>query len=206
MTQSVNLWNPLNQLRRLYDWTMKWADHPKNVYALGGLATIESIFFPIPVDPLMMAMGIANPKRCLLYSTIMTVFSVLGAFLGYWIGAAFWHLTSDFFFTYVFSPEIFQKVAAKYEENAALSILVASFTPLPFKVFTISAGVAKLPLLTVILASIAGRGARFFLVGTLIYFFGGPIRVLIEKYFNWLAAIFGILLVGSYYLLPMLLN
>jgi membrane protein YqaA with SNARE-associated domain len=199
-------WNPLYQLRRLYDWTLKWADHPYNTRILAFLAAIESIFFPAPVDPLLMAMGITRPSRSFYYALITTLGSVGGAALGYWIGAAFWAATQDFFFTYVFSPEIFTLVQTKFQENDVVAILLASFTPLPFKVFTISAGVASIPLLTLLGASFVGRGARFFLIGGLIYFFGEPIKTFIDRYFNILAIAFGILGTLGYILIPKLMQ
>ena len=194
------------QIRRLYDWTMKWGDHPQSSIALSLLSCIESIFFPLPVDPLLVAMGVSRPKKSLWYAFLTTTFSVLGALGGYWIGATLWASTQDFFFQYVFSPEIFQVVTQKFNENAGLSIFLASFTPLPYKAFTISAGVANIPISTLVIFSILGRGGRFFLLGGLIYFFGAAIKDFIDKHFNTLVIATSILLVGGYFLIPKLLG
>lgn len=204
MTSS--LLNPLHLVRRLYDWTMGWSEHKYSNYALSFIACIESFFFPIPADPLLVAMGVSQPKKSIWYAFLTTVFSVLGAVGGYWIGYAFWISTQEFFFTYVFKPEIFEIVSAKYNENAVVAILLASFTPLPFKVFTVAAGVAKIPLMTLVLSSLLGRGLRFFTLGILIYFFGSSIKKFIDKYFNVLVIITGVLLVGGYYFIPKILH
>lgn len=198
--------NPLKSLKALYDWTLKWADHRHNTKVLGFLSCIESIFFPVPVDPLLIAMGVASPRRSIFYALVTTLGSVLGAGFGYWIGAAFWAVTKDFFFGYVFSPEIFELVKIKFQENDVIAILLASFTPLPFKVFTITAGVAGLSLPTFLLSALVGRAARFFLLGGLVFFYGQPIRRFIDRYFNTLAVAFGALGVLGYIFIPKLLH
>ena len=206
MVTTAKYWNLFYQLKRLYDWTLKWADHPLNTRVLAFLAVIESFFFPIPVDPLMIAMGVARPKRAFRFALITTIGSVCGAMAGYAVGALFWHLTKDFFFTYVFSQRIFDIVVAKYNQNAVISILLASFTPLPFKVFTISAGVAKLPFTAFVLSALVGRGSRFFLLSALIYRFGEPVKVFIDKYFNLLVVIFSLLGIAGYYIVPKMMG
>ena len=140
------------------------------------------------------------------YAAINTVASVGGAFLGYWVGALFWHATQDFFFTYVFSQEVFNLVVTKYNENAFVAIFLASFTPLPFKVFTVSAGVAKLSIPTFLAAAVVGRGARFFILGGMIYFFGAPIKTFIDNHFNKLVVVFTALGLAGFYLVPHILR
>lgn len=181
-------------MRDLYHWVLRWADHRHNTKALAVIATIESIFFPIPVDALLLAMGTSRPKLGIKYAFIATSFSVLGGLAGYALGAIFWEATSQFFFQYVFSEQMFEVVMQKFRENAFGSIFVASFTPIPFKVFTVAGGAAELSLVSFTTAAILGRGMRFFLLGGLFYYFGEKIRSFIEQYFEKLIVGFTILL------------
>ena len=182
-------------IRRLYDWVLSWADTKYGVPALGAVAFMESSFFPIPPDPLLMALSLGKPERSFRYAVICSVMSVLGGIVGYLIGWGIWELVSDYFFTYLFSQETFLYVSGKYDQNAFLAILGAAFTPIPYKVFTISAGVFKISLLVLIAASVIGRSARFFIEAGLIFFYGIRIKSFIDKYFNLLATLFFILLV-----------
>jgi membrane protein YqaA with SNARE-associated domain len=171
-------------LRRLYDWVLSWADSP---YGLAGLAAIsfaESSFFPIPPDVLQIALSVAKPRRSYLYAAVSAVASVAGGVLGWAIGWGLWHLVSDWFFAYVpgFSEAKFDYVESLYRNNAFLAIFAAAFTPIPYKVFTIAAGVCSVPLGTLVIASALGRGARFFLVATATYFFGSAAKRFLDRY------------------------
>ncbi|MCZ6638587.1 MAG: DedA family protein, partial [Candidatus Dadabacteria bacterium] len=132
--------------------------------------------------------------------------SVLGGIFGYFIGWALWGLMSSFFLTYVFSPEAFDFVRAQYEQNAFLAILGAAITPIPYKVFTVTAGVFHINLLYLILASAIGRSVRFFLEAGLVYFFGEQIRNFIDKYFNLLVTLFFILILAGFFIVKFLLK
>lgn len=182
-------------IRRLYDWVLSWADTRYGVPALAAVSFMESSFFPIPPDPLLMALSMGRPERSFRYAVVCSAMSVLGGIIGYLIGWGIWELVSEYFFTYLFSQETFLYVSGKYEENAFLAILGAAFTPIPYKVFTISAGVFKISLLILITASVIGRSARFFLEAGLIFFYGVRIKSFIDKYFNILITLFFILLV-----------
>lgn len=182
-------------IRKLYDWVLNWANTRYAVPALATASFLESSFFPVPPDTLLMALSLGKPERSFWYATVCSIMSVLGGIVGYFIGWGIWELVNDYFFTYVFSQETFQYVGGKYEENAFLAILGAAFTPIPYKVFTIAAGVFKIHLFELILASAIGRSARFFLEAGLIYFYGARIKSFIDKYFNLLVTLFFILLV-----------
>lgn len=181
--------------RKLYDWVLSWADTRYGVPALAVLSFAESSFFPIPPDPLLMALSLGKPKKAFWYAIVCTFMSVLGGIAGYFIGWALWDILSGFFFTYVFSPESFDYVGSLYKQNAFLAILGAAITPIPYKVFTVSAGVFHVNLLYLIVASAIGRSSRFFIEAGLIYFFGERIRSFIDKYFNILLTLFFILIV-----------
>ena len=152
----------LSRLRGFYDWLIFWADHKYNQVALSSLSFLEASIFPLPVDPLLLAMGLAAPKRSFYYAFLTTVFSVLGAIGGYMIGFYAWSFLSLFFFNYVFSENSFLKVVEYLQNTTFLSIFIAGFSPIPFKVFTLSAGVSSAPFFTFFWACVLSRGLRFF--------------------------------------------
>ena len=188
-------------VRRLYDWVLSWADTPYGSPALFILAFMESSFFPIPPDVLQIALSAGKPKRAFWYAGVSAVGSVLGALLGYVIGAMFWKATQSFFFTHVFSEENFTYVEKLYQTWDFWAIFVAAFTPIPYKIFTIAAGVCGIGIPMFIIASVIGRSLRFFSVAALMFFFGPTIKGWIEKYFNLLAIVFTVLLIGGFVLI-----
>src|SRR5690606_38160920 len=135
-----------------------------------------SSFFPIPPDVLQVALSVARPRRAFFYAGVSAGASILGGIVGYCIGCLVWELCSQFFYDYVpgFTSERFNYVGRLYADNAFLAIFSAAFTPIPFKVFTIAAGVFHnfVPLHVLVVASALGRSLRFFTVATVIYFFG----------------------------------
>jgi membrane protein YqaA with SNARE-associated domain len=171
-------------IRRLYDWTVGWADRPGGAWALFAIAFLESSFFPIPPDVLLIALCIGRPARAFRFALICTVGSVVGGIGGWIIGKAAWHVVQGLFIPFVFSQATFDHVQGLYQGNAFLAILTAAFTPIPYKVFTVAAGVFDVSLPTLIAASIIGRAGRFFAVGTVIYLFGARVRTLIDRYFD----------------------
>lgn len=188
-------------LRRLYDWVLLQSKSKHAEQALFLLAFAESSFFPIPPDVLLIAMVIALREKWRRYFLICLAGSVLGGMAGYAIGYGVWEAVQTWFFTYVFSEEVFAKVRGLYQEHDFWVIFIAAFTPIPYKVFTIVAGVAHLDFVRFILASIVGRGGRFIIVAGLLYHFGPPIKAFIEKYLNILTIVFVILIIGGFYLL-----
>lgn len=144
-----------------------------------------------------MALSLSKVRRSLWYALICSVASVLGGILGYFIGLELWHLVSDFFFNYIpgFTHEVFNIVRDKYNQHAFLAVFTAGFTPIPYKVFTISAGVFEINFLIFIIASTIGRSLRFFIVAGLIRIFGEHIRNFIDRYFDWLSIAFVVLLI-----------
>jgi len=184
-------------VRRLYDWVLHWADTPSGPVALGALSAAEASFFPIPPDPLLMALCLGAVKKSLRFAAIATVASVLGGVVGYLIGAGAWHALGGFFFAYVpgVTPEAFQGIQAFYDRYDFAAIFLAGLTPIPYKVFTLSAGVFAINFPVFVLASVLSRGVRFFAEAGLLYFFGPPISRFIDRYFNLLAWVFGLLIV-----------
>lgn len=184
--------------RRAYDWTIRWADRPGGAWALFFIAVIESSVFPIPPDVLLLALCVGAPKKAFRFAAICSAGSVVGGVIGYGIGFAAWEAVKGFFIPYVFSQAVFDHVQQLYQGNAFLAILTAAFTPIPYKVFTIAAGVFHVSLGTLVLASIIGRSARFFLVAGAIYAFGPKVKEWIEKYFDLATLAFFVLLAAGF--------
>ena len=184
-------------LRRLYDWVLHWAETPYGPGVLALLAFAEASFFPVPPDPLLMALCLGAIPRSMRFAAITTAASVAGGTLGYCLGAGFWHVLGGWFFAYVpgVSPEAFQGVQELYVRYDFWAVFMAGLTPIPYKVFTLSAGVFSINFPVFLLASVLSRGLRFFLVAGLIYRFGTPVSRFIDRYFNLLTLVFGILLV-----------
>ena len=195
-------------IKRLYDWVLSWGDSRWGALALFLLALAESSFFPIPPDVLLIALCVGATSRSFRFGAICLVGSILGAVIGYFIGFSLWQnaageytALANLFFEHVFSVESFQSVGALYEKYNFWIVFTAGFTPLPYKLFTISGGLFHINFVMFLLASIVSRGLRFFLIAALIWKFGAPIKQFIDKYFNLLAILFTVLLVGSFFLL-----
>jgi len=191
-------------MRRMYNWTLSWAERPHGAWALFLIAVAESSFFPIPPDVLLLALCVAAPTKSFRFALICAAGSITGGMMGYAIGYGAWHAVHGFFIPHIFSQEVFDKVQKLYQGNAFLAVLTAAFTPIPYKVFTIAAGVFEVNFASFLSASAIGRSARFFLVGGLIYVFGAQIKVLIEKYFDWLAWALLALLVAGFVVVKLL--
>jgi len=194
-------------MKRLYLWVLHWAETPYGTPALFGLSFAESSFFPIPPDVLQIALSISKPRRSFYYAFISGLGSVAGAVLGWIIGFALWFALEGFFVDYVpgCSQENIEYVGNLYRDNAFLAILGAAFTPIPFKVFTISAGIFDVSLVVLLAASFLGRFARFFAVAVCTFFFGPGVKTLLDKYFGLATLIFFVLLVGGFLLIKYLL-
>ncbi|MEY3012553.1 MAG: hypothetical protein RIT45_1288 [Pseudomonadota bacterium] len=188
-----------NPIRRLYEWVLGWAETPYGVLAMMLVSFGDSSFFPIPPDPLLMALVLGARQKAWRFAALCTLASVTGATLGYTIGHSFWAAAESIFIPTLFKCHHFLEVGNRFADNAFLAIFTAAFTPIPFKVFTISAGVYSdlVDFWTLVGASIVGRGARFFLVAGLLYFFGPPMKRFIEKHLEWLTLAFTVLLVGG---------
>ena len=184
--------------KQMYDWVLSWGKSPFATLALFILAFIESSFFPIPPDVLLLALCVSVPSRSFWYALICSIGSVLGGIFGYYIGYALYETVGAVIISSLGLQSAFAYVGGLFQQNAFWSIFAAAFTPIPYKVFTIAAGVWKIPLLTLIVASALGRPLRFFLVAGILYFFGPKTKEFIDKYFNLLTLLFFILLVGGF--------
>jgi len=182
----------------LYDWGLKQAASPHAAWILFAIAFVESSILPLPPDVLLIALVLARREKWFFYFLICLTGSVLGGLAGYAIGYGVWEAAGPWFLTHVFSEEIFDKVRQLYKDHDFWVIFVAAFTPIPYKVFTLTAGVANLSIIPFTIASVVGRGGRFILVAGLLYFFGVPVRSFIEKYLGWITVALTVLLVGGF--------
>lgn len=182
-------------LEGLIKWTVHWAHTPYGPWALFILAFAESSFFPIPPDLLLIALAVISPENSLWYAFICTVGSVLGGMFGYLIGLKGGRPVLERFV----SAEKIKLVHNYFEKYEAWAIAISAFTPIPYKIFTISAGVFYINFKIFVLASLLGRAGRFFIVGALIRLFGAQIKEFIKNYFNIISIAFVVLLILGFY-------
>lgn len=191
----------MNLLRRLYDYTMNLAASPYAVWALAAVAFVESSVFPIPPDVLLIPMILAARSKAFQYGLIATVASVLGGLAGYGIGWGLWEVVGQPILEFYGAMDKFEEFRAGYNEYGAMIVFIAGLTPFPYKVITIASGAFGMDIMAFMVASILARGGRFFIVSALLWRFGEPIRVFIEKYLGILTVVFCVLLVGGFVVL-----
>lgn len=186
-------------LRRLYDWTMALARTRHAERSLAGISFVESSFFPIPPDVLLIPMVLAERRKWVRYAVISTVASVAGALLGYLIGAVLFESIGQPILAFYGYMDKFEEFQLAFNQWGLLIVLVfGGLTPLPYKVITIASGVTGLLLPVFIVSSLIARGTRFFLVAWLLHYFGEPIRTFIEKHLSLLFTLFMALLIGGF--------
>ena len=187
--------------RRLYHWVLHWADTAYALPALCILSFAESSFFPIPPDVLLLPLCLGEPKRAFRFAFWCSLASILGGMFGYLLGYAFWEAgVREFCFNYVFSEEVFNNVGVKFEEWNFWIVFTAGFSPIPYKVFTISAGVfhEHVSFHMFVIASAVSRSARFFLEAALLRIWGEPIRDFVEKRLGLMSLLFCVILIGGF--------
>ncbi len=185
-------------LRRLYDRTLELAGHRHAMWALALIAFVESSVFPIPPDLLIIPMVLAATARAWRIAAVATAASVLGGLLGYGIGAGLYEAVGEPILVLYGYQEKFAAFSAAYNEWGAWIVFTAGFSPLPYKIFTIASGVTELNLAVFLVASLVSRGARFFIVAGLLWYFGEPIRRFIENNLPALTLAFCVLLLGGF--------
>jgi len=184
-------------VRNVYDWMGTKVQSPLAIWWLAGLFFIESSFFFIPVDPLLILFCIEDNRRSFYYAAIASVASVFGGMFGYFIGYAMWNTVGIKLVEWIISRATFDALVAKYTMYESWAVFIAGFTPVPYKAVTISAGFCKLPFVPFVVYSFLARSARFFLVAGVIRLWGNSIKVIIDRYFNYLVVAFTILLLLS---------
>ena len=201
-------------IKNLYNWVLNWSNSKYGVVALALMAVSEASFFPIRADVFLIALCLGSQSKSFKYALICSAGSIFGAIIGYGIGSLLWWSSpseftglANFFFNIIpgFSTDVFYSIKDQYEQWNFWIIFTAGFTPIPFKIFTITAGAFDINFLLFLIASTISRSARFFLVAALIWKFGKPIKEFIDKYFNLLAILFTLLLFGGFFLAKFLL-
>ncbi len=191
-------------LRRLYDWTLAKAAHPRAELWLAAFAFVEASFFPIPPHPLLGLMCLAEPNKALRFAAVATVASVLGGLLGYAIGYALYDTVGTQLLAALGMTESFPIAACYLREFGTEIIMIKGATPIPFKLLTITAGFIAMPLVPFILASVVSRAISFMIVGLLFRLFGAPIKRFIDKYLGLVTIGFVVLVVGGFLALTFL--
>lgn len=149
---------------------------------LGFISMIESIIFPLPVDPFLAGLTLAAPRKAFRFAIICTIGSVIGGVIGWLLGYLIGPSIENLFLYFPwFTEEKFNAVKFAYQENGMLIIFLGAFTPLPYKIITITSGIAEINIIAFILMSILGRGTRFFIVAYLVKFFGKPALLFLQK-------------------------
>jgi len=198
--QLIRLLKP-RWLRRSYEWTLSWAEHPQAQMALFFIAVIEASVFPIPPDILLLALALGRPELGLRLATISTVGSLLGACIGYLIGMLLFASVAQPLLEFYGAMDQFEHVQQLFTEYGLWVVLIAGFSPIPFKVVTISAGAFGLPFVGFAAATLVSRGARFFLEGALLQWGGSRLRALVERHFEILTLAVVVLVAAGFALL-----
>jgi len=196
-------------LRRLYDWVLHWAETKHATPALFTLSLAESSFFPIPPDVLLVPLCLGDRSKAFRFAFWCSLASIIGGVVGYAIGAFLWEGAGvrELFFDYVpgFTPAVFASVQSNYENWNFWIVFAAGFTPIPFKVITITAGVFGINFWMFLLASIISRSARFYLVAFLLNRYGARVQTLIDRYFGWITLAVCVVGIGGFVALKYLM-
>ena len=168
-------------LRRLYDWCIAAADKPYATWLMGVISFVESSFFPIPPDAMLIPMSLARPDRAYFYATLCTLTSVAGGVLGYFIGAVLYDSLGHWLIQLYGYGDKVDAFRESYAHWGGWIILLKGVTPIPYKIVTIASGAASFNFGVFLAASVVTRGARFFLVAGLLRAFGDPVRDFIER-------------------------
>ena len=188
----------MHKFLELYEYVLKLANHAKAKYYLFFLSVAESSFFPIPPDVMLLPMCLSNSKKAWKFALITTVGSVLGGIIGYLIGVYAFGFIEPYLYDWGYMSA-YERAVMWFEEWGFWAIFIAGFSPIPYKVFTIAGGALLMPILPFILASIIGRGARFYLVALFVIMFGKQADDLIRKHMGKL--VWGMVLLIIFFLL-----
>ncbi len=195
------MWNKM--MRGLYDWTMKLASGDKAVWVLCIVSFVESSFFPIPPDLFLIPLVLARRTQAFRLALLTTISSVLGGAFGYAIGYFLYQSIGVPLLNFYHYTAQFEEFCQAYNDYGAWIVFGAGLTPFPYKIVTIASGVTHLNFLVFMVASVIARGMRFYFVSWLLWKYGAPMKVWIEKNLGWLSVVCFILLVGSFFLIKL---
>ena len=177
-------------LRFLYNWTLELANNPRAIWLLGFVSFIEAIFFPIPPDILLIPMILANIQKAWFYAFVATITSVMGGLVGYAVGFLAYSEIAEPLLISLGKQSAMILFSNSINENGFLIVLTAGISPIPFKVVSIMSGFTQMPLLVFLVSAMLGRATRFFVVATLLKYYGETIKSFIETYLGWLFLVF----------------
>ncbi|HKJ82759.1 MAG TPA: YqaA family protein [Mariprofundaceae bacterium] len=197
----MSRFNPFGWLRRCYHWTLSWADHPQARVALFLIAMIEASIFPIPPDVLLIALALGRPELGMRLALISTAGSTLGAVIGFGIGMLLFNSVAEPLLHFYGMMGQFDHVQSLFLAYGLWVVLVAGFSPVPFKVVTIAAGAFGLPVAGFLAAVVVSRGTRFFLEGGMLMWGGERLRALVERHFEVLTVAVVVLVAAGFVLL-----
>ena len=205
----------LQIFKKLYNWVLNLSNKKNSNYSISLLSLSESFFFPIPPDVLLIPLCLGNRDKALYFALLCSVSSIIGGAIGYFIGKSLWwdipgieySAIANLFFDYVpgLTNDSFNHIKNLYDTWDFWIVFTAGFTPIPFKLITISSGTFNINFMMFVIASIISRSARFFLLAVLLRIFGDRIRLFIENYFNLLAILFTVLLIGGFAIIKLIL-
>lgn len=190
VSHAISLIIKMRFLHLLYDWTMQLANNPRAIWLLGFVSFIEAIFFPIPPDVLLIPMILANIKRAWLYAFVTTITSVIGGLVGYAIGYLAYEQIAEPLLLSLGKQAAMSLFSSSINENGFLIVLTAGISPIPFKVVSVMSGFTQMPVFVFLLSALLGRATRFFVVATLLKYYGEAIKSFIETYLGWLFLVF----------------
>ena len=189
-SHAISVRNNMRFLRFLYNWTLELANNPRAIWLLGFVSFIEAIFFPIPPDILLIPMILANIEKAWFYAFVATITSVIGGIVGYAVGFLAYSEIAEPLLISLGKQSAMILFSNSINENGFLIVLTAGISPIPFKVVSIMSGFTQMPILVFLLSAILGRATRFFVVATLLKYYGEPIKSFIETYLGWLFLLF----------------
>ena len=195
VSHAISLIIKMRFLHLLYNWTMQLANNPRAIWLLGFVSFIEAIFFPIPPDVLLIPMILANIKRAWLYAFVTTITSVIGGLVGYAIGYLAYEQIAEPLLLSLGKQAAMSLFSSSINENGFLIVLTAGISPIPFKVVSVMSGFTQMPVFVFLLSALLGRATRFFVVATLLKYYGETIKSFIETYLGWLFLFFIALIV-----------
>ena len=190
VSHAISLMIKMRFLHLLYNWTMQLANNPRAIWLLGFVSFIEAIFFPIPPDVLLIPMILANIKRAWLYAFVTTITSVMGGLIGYAIGYLAYEQIAEPLLLSLGKQDAMNLFSISINENGFLIVLTAGISPIPFKVVSVMSGFTQMPVFVFLLSALLGRATRFFVVATLLKYYGEAIKSFIETYLGWLFLFF----------------
>jgi len=185
-------------MKRLYDWMMRMAANDRAPHALFWVSFVESSFFPIPPDVMLIPMVLARRLKAWWYASLATIGSVVGGVFGYMIGYFLFEQVGQPILKFYGKADSFGQFAQWFNDWGVWILIIKGMTPFPYKVLTIAAGVTHMAIIPFMVASVVARAMRFFLVAGLLYFFGEPIRDFIDRRLTLVTTTFVILLVGGF--------